>query len=580
MNNRSTLARRIAVAAGRQPADLLLRNCQVVNVFTEEVLHGDIAIVDGTVAAIGKPGEYVGQAEVDANGSYAVPGLIDAHMHLESTMVRPSQFATAAVPHGTTGIIADPHEIANVCGADGIRFILNDTADLPLDVFVMVPSCVPATDFETSGARLLASDIQPLMSEPRVRGLGEVMSYPGVIAGDSQILDKLLCVDRARGQVADGHSPWVTGTDLNAYVAAGICTDHECSNAQQMLERLRLGMYVQLREGSACHDLDALLAGYDSRYSHRLLRCTDDKHPEDIARSGHIDNNVRKAVANGVNPLQVIRMASLNVAECYALRDRGAIAPGYVADILLVDDLADFRVRAVYKSGALVAKDGQALFSANTFVDSCVYDSVHVAPLASDDLRIALTTPRVKVIGLKPHSVETDALVEEVGEKEGAFAFDPALDILKLAVVERHHASGKVGLGLLKGYGLRGGAIASTVAHDSHNIIVVGSNDEDMLAAVDELRRVQGGITVVTDGVVQATLPLPIAGLMSDESVIEVEARVNVMKRLAYDRGVNPDIEPFMTLSFLALPVIPALKLTDQGLFDVRKFAFTGIEAD
>ncbi|MDR2491963.1 MAG: adenine deaminase [Coriobacteriales bacterium] len=574
----AALKARIDVAAKRRDADLVIRNCRIVNVFTDEVIAGDIAVVDGFVAAIGGHGSYRGTREVDAEGRFAAPGLIDAHMHLESVMVRPSQFAVTAVAHGTLGVIADPHEIANVCGVAGIEFILEDTADIPLDVWVMVPSCVPATGFETSGASLGADEIRPLIDHPRVRGLGEMMNYPGVIAADEAILEKLITPRAEIGQVADGHSPWVHGTDLAAYAAAGIRTDHECATVDEMLGRARLGMYVQIREGSACRNLDALVPGVTLANSHRMLFCTDDKHPDDIARNGHIDNNIRRAVKAGLDAVVAVRMASLNVAQCYGLRGVGAIAPGYRADVLLLDSLEDFSVRQVYRAGELVAEDGKALFAANSFRDERVYCGLALQPLGPGSLRIPLTGDEALCMGMRPHSVETDKLVEKVAVADGAFVNDPARDILKLAVIERHHASGAVGLGLVKGFGLRGGAIASTVAHDSHNLIVIGDNDADMLAAAAELERVGGGITIVSDGQPCDTLPLPIAGLMSDLSVEEVEQRVSAMLARAYALGVNPDVEPFMTLAFMALPVIPALKLTDQGLFDVEAFSFTDID--
>jgi adenine deaminase len=448
-----------------------------------------------------------------------------------------------------------------------------------MDVFVMVPSCVPATSFETSGASLDANAIKPLMDKVRIRGLGEMMAYPGVIAGDDAVLEKIVTVHEEIGQIVDGHSPKVAGKDLSAYVAAGIRTDHECSTVEEMVDRLRLGMYVQIREGSACRNLDDLLPGVTQSNARRLLFCTDDKHPEDIARNGHLDNIIRKSVRAGLDPITALKIASLNVAECYHLPHIGAIAPGYQADILLVDDLNDFVVREVYKSGELVAKDGKALFEANDFVDERVYDSVHIHPLTVEDLVIRLDSTKVHVIGLKPHSVETENLIEDVRVEKGRFVLDPAIDILKVAVIERHHASGSVGLGLLKGYGLSGGAVASTVAHDSHNIIVIGDNDEDMVCAAEELQRVKGGICIVVDGAPVATLPLPIAGLMSDRPLDEVEVAVNEMTVMAHSLGINADVEPFMTLAFMALPVIPALKLTDQGLFDVESFSFIDLEA-
>jgi adenine deaminase len=523
-------------------------------------------------------GYYMGMVEVDGQGSYALPGLIDAHMHLESTMVRPSQFATSALPRGTTGVVADPHEVANVCGVAGIDFILADSSDIPLDVYLMVPSCVPATDFETSGARLDANQINEIMSNPRVRGLGEVMAYPAVIAADYALLEKLGTVDSQRGQVADGHSPWVEGKDLCAYVAAGIASDHECSSPSELISRARLGMYVQIREGSACRNLEALLPAVNSANSRRMLFCTDDKHPEDIYATGHIDNCIRMAIDGGLNPITAIQMATINVAECYGLNSAGALAPGYQADILLVDDLQNFSPRAVYKLGKLVAKNGEALFNAKNFIDVNVCNTVRTGELEQTCLELPLKKNKARVIGLRAHSVETDNLIEDVNVIDGKFTYDPNLDILKLAVIERHKASGNIGLGLVKGFGLSKGAIASTIGHDSHNIIVIGCNDEDMLLAAQQLVRVQGGITIACAGEVLDTLPLPIAGLMSDDSVAEVREVVERMREQAYKLGVNREIEPFMTLSFLALPVIPALKLTDRGLFDVSAFSHVKIE--
>ena len=575
MASTEELKRRIDVAAGRQPADLVIKNCRIVDVFTDEIIAGDIAIIDGFVAAIG---EYSGLSEVDAQGRFATPGLIDGHMHLESTMVRPSQFATTAVAHGTLGVIADPHEIANVCGSAGVEFVIQDTEGLPLDVHLMIPSCVPATDFETSGARLDLPQIEALLAQPRVLGLGEMMNYPGVIAADQRVLGKLAAVDAKPGQLVDGHSPWVLGRDLAAYAAAGILTDHECATVQEMIERVRLGMYVQIREGSACRNLDALVPGVSQAISQRVLFCTDDKHPEDIASNGHLDNNIRRAIAAGMDPLTAVRIACLNPARCYGLPHVGAIAPGYRADILLVDSLEEFSVRQVYRNGVLVAEDGQALFAPKDFVVEQIYNSVHPAALRPEDLTVKLTGDQARVISLRPHSVETDNQIETVTVADGCFAFDPSRDILKMAVVERHHASGNVGLALVKGFGLKGGAIASTVGHDSHNIIVIGDSDAAIMLAAAEVERVQGGITVVQGGEVLSTLPLPIAGLMSDLSLPEVEQQVLLMRDQAYAMGVSGLVEPFMTLSFLALPVIPVLKLTDQGLFDVLAFGFTSID--
>ncbi|MDR1043074.1 MAG: adenine deaminase [Clostridiales Family XIII bacterium] len=566
----------IDVAAGRAPADLVVKRAKVVDVFTREIVEGDVAVAGGVVAGVGS---YEGREEIDAAGRYLSPGLIDGHMHLESTMVRPSQFATAAVPHGTTAVIADPHEVANVCGTDGIDFILRDTEGIPMDVFIMIPSCVPATEYETSGSRLAASDIAPYMDNPRVRGLGEMMAYPQVIAAEDGVLDKIDVPRREIGQLVDGHSPLVMGRDLNAYIAAGVGTDHECGTVDEMRARLSLGMYVQLREGAATRDLDTLIPGVTPGNAARCLFCTDDKHPEDIRARGHIDHNVRKAVRLGLDPLIASQLASINAASCYGLAGMGAIAPRYQADFILFEDIREMRVQEVYKRGKLVAKDGRALFAANDFADAKVTGTMHMKPVKPEDFRIPLAGTRAHVIGLKTYSVVTEDLVMDVPVSGGCFQHDASRDILKLAVVERHFASGNIGLGLISGFGLKGGAIASTITHDSHNLIVVGDNDPDMAAAANELARVGGGVTIASGGRALSTLPLPIAGLMSDHSVNEVAEVVGQMKARAKGLGVPDDVEPFMTLAFMALPVIPYLKLTDRGLFDVSRFAFTPIDA-
>jgi adenine deaminase len=413
-----------------------------------------------------------------------------------------------------------------------------------------------------------------------VLGLAEMMNYPGVINGEPKVLAKLALADEDRGQIVDGHSPWISGNALNAYAAGGIRTDHECATVDEMRERLRLGLYVQIREGSACRDLMQLIAGVTEANERRCLFCTDDKHPEDIEARGHIDNCVRMAIAAGVPPITAIRMATLNVAECYGLKHIGALAPTYRAHILLVDSLEELRPSHVFYDGKLVAANGEALFEAESFKDERVYGSVRIAPYQAGDLRIPLRGSRAHVIGIRPHSVETDHLIENVGVKDGCFSFADSPGIHKIAVFERHGVSGNIGLGLIKGFGLKDGAIASTVAHDSHNLIVIGDNDDDMLAAVAEIEAIQGGVTLVSSGKVMVSLPLPIAGLMSEGSVEEVTATVEEMRGKAYRMGVGKDIEPMMTLAFMALPVIPALKMTDRGLFDVEAFNFVEVDAE
>ncbi|MDK2917702.1 MAG: adenine deaminase [Candidatus Petromonas sp.] len=565
------IKKRIDVAAGRKKADLVLKNAKIVNVFTEEIIEGDVAITGKNIVGIGR---YEGEREVDIEGKYIVPGLIDGHVHIESSMVSPGEFAKAIVPHGTTTIIADPHEIANVCGIDGIEYILEESRNIPLDVFVMLPSCVPATSFENSGAKLLAKDLGKLIDNEWVLGLGEVMDYPAVIAGNDKILDKIKV---AETKIKDGHGPGITGKDLNAYVVSGIKTEHECTTMEEMIERLRLGMYIQIREGSAARNLEALIRGVNRANLRRILFCTDDRHPEDILVSGHIDNNVRLAIKNGIDPILAIKIATLNGAECYGLHDRGAVAPGYIADLIVVDDINTFNIERVYKNGKLVAQKGKAMFHINAKTNSKILNTIKLKKITDDMLKIRMKTDIANVIKLMPHSLVTKKAVRKVEVEDGYFKYHHKLDILKLVVVERHRGTGNIGLGLVEDFGLKGGAIASTVAHDSHNLIIVGDNDEDILLAIEEIKRIDGGISICSKGKVVKSLSLPIGGLMSDKSLEEVDLELKEMQKIAYEMGVNKEIDPFMTLSFLALPVIPEIKLTDMGLFDVNEFDFMDI---
>ena len=568
------LKRRIDLAAGRDLPQLVLKNCRIVNVFTEEILSGDIAIDSGWIVGIG---QYRGVEEIDLKSAYVAPGLIDAHVHLESSMVTPGQFAKAVVPHGTTSVIADPHEIANVCGLEGIRYMLEQSSELPLDVFVMMPSCVPATPFENSGAVIRAEDMSPLLGHPRVLGLGEMMDYPGVIGARQDVLDKL--VAGGAGRMIDGHGPVLTGKELNAYVMAGVGTDHECTTEDEMLQRLRLGMYIQIREGSAAKNLNALIKGVTPQNSRRVLFCTDDRHPGDILAQGHIDNNLRQAIRGGFSAVAAIRMATLNAAECYQLNHLGAIAPGYQADLIVFDSLEEFNISKVFKRGQLVADNGVSLFDVVERPDDRVLNTVRLHKVVAGQLALKLDSSAVNVIRLQSHSLVTEKVLREVAVQDGAFVQDEHADILKLAVIERHKATGNIGLGLLENYGLKRGAIASTVAHDSHNLIVVGSSDEDMLVAIAEIERIGGGLAIARDGKVLGSLALPIAGLMSASPLKEVDDKLNVLLKIAYEMGVNPQLEPFMTLAFLALPVIPDIKLTDLGLFDVTRFDFMKVSA-
>jgi len=573
MTKRVRIKRRIDLAAGRDTLELVLKNCKIINVFSHEIIEGDIGIDSGKIIGIG---HYKGHEEIDMNGRYIAPGLIDSHEHLESAMVTPAQMSRVVVPRGTTTIIADPHEIANVCGIKGIEFMMDSVKESPLNVFFMLPSCVPATPFETSGAKLLAEDLEELMGRKNVLGLGEMMDFPGVIEGRDDIIDKMML---AQYKIIDGHGPIIEGNDLNAYIINGIKTDHECNSLADMKARLDRGMYIAIREGSAARNLKALIQGVTLSNSRRCTLCTDDKNPEDILREGHIDFSIRKAIKLGVDPITAIQMATINTAECYYLRDIGAIAPGYDADLIVIDDLKAFNVKEVYKKGVMVAKDGKALFDVKETKTDDVVETVNIKPVALEDLRIHLDSDIVNVISVLPFSLVTERNIRKVHiNKDGFFEKHKHIDIVKLAVIERHNATGNIGLGLVENFKIKNGAIASTIGHDSHNLIVIGDNDEDMLKAINAVEALEGGIAVVQNGHVEA-LQLRIAGLMSDQPMEFVASRLKELLIIARESlGVNDKIDPFMTLSFLALPVIPDIKLTDKGLFDVLKFDFMDIE--
>lgn len=565
----------VDMAAGRIPADLLVTNARVVDVFSRQVVHGSLAVGCGRILGMG---DYEARETLDAGGTYVVPGLIDAHVHIESSLVAPPEFARAVMPHGVTTVIADPHEIANVRGLTGIRYMLDASRHLPLGVFVMLPSCVPATAGEHAGAVLHAADLAELIDDPFVGGIGEVMDYPAVAGGDPQVLAKI-ALGLSRNKVVDGHSPMLTGMDLNAYAAAGVMTDHECSSLEEMQDRIARGMYVLLREGSAARDLQFLVPGVNEANCGRCVFCTDDRQPADLLENGSIDNNIRMAVSMGLDPLMAVSMATLNAAQCYGLRGKGALAPGRDADFLLVDDLENFEARAVYAGGKLVAENRTMLAELPDPDNTPVLDTVNIRPVTQADLSLALECPRANVIGIQPHSLVTEALVRDVvTDESGAFSCAKNPGLLKLAVVERHHATGNVGVGIIENYGLTNGAVATTVAHDSHNIVVCGDNDHDMLAAISDIESMGGGITLVRAGKVVAHLPLAVGGLMSEHDAGHVAEQLERMNRMAREEfSVNPDLEPFMTLSFMTLPVIPELKLTDSGLFDVRSFSLVPV---
>jgi adenine deaminase len=555
----------IAVARGEEPADLWLKNAQVVNVLSAEIHPADVAICGGRVVGFG---QYEAGQTIDLEGRYLCPGFIDGHVHLESSMVQPSEFARAVVPHGTTAVVADPHEIANVLGLDGVRYILEASEGLPLTVYVMLPSCVPATQMETAGAELSAADLATLLDHPRVLGLAEMMNFPGVLFRVPEVLEK---IGMAGQRPVDGHAPGLSGKDLNAYVAAGVRSDHECTTLDEAREKLRRGMHIFIREGTTARNLHDLLPLVTPANARRCSFVTDDRHPEDLLSEGHIDDLVRKAVAQGLDPVIAVQMASINTAEYFGLRNVGAIAPGYRADLLVVDDLERFGIAQVFTAGQLVAEEGRFLPSPAEFPRVPLESTMHL-DLGNLDLSIAAGEGLAKVIGVIPGQVITEKLSAQVPVKNGQAVADPAHDLLKMAVVERHRNTGNVGLGFVKGFGLRKGAIASSVAHDSHNIVVVGSDDADMRAAVEAVVEMGGGQVVMADGQVKARLPLPIAGLMSDQPLEEVRDRIEALTAAVQELGcVLPD--PLMTMSFLALPVIPSLKLTDKGLVDVEQFA-------
>ncbi len=571
------LVRFLTVARGDEPAELVLRNGRVINVYTAEIVEADIAIADGHIVGVGSG--YAGHQEIDLGGRYICPGLIDAHVHIESSMVTPYQFARAVVPRGTTTVVCDPHEIANVAGTAGIRYMLDASEGLPLTVYVNLPSCVPATTMGTAGAELRADDLLPLANLPRVLGLAELMNVPGLVLGFPDVLAK---VESFRDRVIDGHAPGISGRWLQAYVGAGPGSDHECTTAAEMLEKLRLGMRVFIRESTAAKNLRALIPAITPQNSRRCAFCTDDRHPADLLDEGHLDHLIRLAVAGGLDPVTAIQMATLNAAEWFRLRDRGAIAPGLRADLVVFSDLKNFRPEMVFSAGHLVAQAGEPVgrWEEPPADDSPVRETVRVE---WERVSLRISAPdagarsvRVRVIGVIPDQVLTEHRVEELPVRDGEVVADPEQDILKLAVIERHRGTGNVGLGFVQGLGLRQGALAGSVGHDAHNLIVAGCDDVSMMTAARAVARMGGGLAVAVGEQVLATVPLPVAGLMSDRPVETVRFQMDNLTRAARSLGTSlPD--PLMALSFLPLEVIPALKLTDQGLVDVEQFAFVSL---
>ncbi|MBK5241660.1 adenine deaminase [Clostridium sp.] len=565
----------IQIATSRKKADLVIENCNVVNVFSQEIIYGKLAISDGVFIGIG---DYEGTEVIDGEGRYIVPGLIDSHVHIESSMGSPYQFARAVLPRGTTTVISDCHEIANVKGLSGIKYMIESSENLPLDVYIMLPSCVPATAFETSGAILEAKDLEELMQHERVLGLGELMNYQGVVFTDEGILKKLELTDDYC-KIVDGHGPIIKEKELNAYSLAGVKTDHECSNHKEVLDRLRNGIYVAIREGSAAKNLLDLVGAVNPFNERRFTFCTDDRHPTDILKEGHIDNNIRLAIRGGVSPITAIRMATLNSAECYNLKKLGAIAPGYIADFIIVDNLSDFNVLKTFKKGKQIKDDWYKDIKEDKKLLETVSNSVNIKDFSMDDLKLKVTSNTAKVIKIMDHSLFTENVTRTVkSDGNGFYIYDEAVDILPIYVFERHNGTGNIGKGLIEGYGLKNGAIASTIAHDSHNLIVIGDNPTNIKIAVEKIIEIGGGLVIVVDGEVKGCLPLDIAGIMSSEDLETVSKGHEKLNKIAMEElNINESVNAFMTLAFMALPVIPELKITDRGLFDVIKFQHTNL---
>jgi adenine deaminase len=562
------LQRRVAVARGDELPDLVLKGGRVLSVFSGEVFDADVAVAGEHIAGVGS---YDGPNAVDVSGHVLVPGLIDAHMHLESTKLMVDEFARAVLPHGTTTVVIDPHEMANVFGLRGVSALLDSAGDIPLDYYVMVPSCVPASRFESSGATVTAEDVDEfLRGRSDVIGLAEVMDFPGVITGDQGVLAKLEATLRDGGHL-DGHAPGVSGRSLNAYLSTGIGSDHECTDAAEALEKRRLGMWIMIRENRAAQNLEALLPMVLEHGTRNTMLCTDDREPDELLSDGHVDDAVRKAIRLGCDPVDAVVMATINTARWHRRREHGAVAPGYLADIVAVPDLAEFRPAIVWKRGRLAARDGQAVDVVKARVPGWLHDSVRIPELSALDFRVD-AVDRARVIGVEPDSLTTRSLVGEPGRRNGDATADPSHDLAKVAVVERHNGTGRIGVGFVTGFGLRRGALGSTHAHDAHNLGVVGVDDADMAGAANRLREIGGGQVAVLDGKVIAELPCPVAGLLSERPCEEVADQAIALARAARDQLGATYPAPFMAISFLALSVLPELRITDRGLVDTVRF--------
>ena len=549
----------IAAAAGREPADLVLKNATFVNVFSNELSTMDIAVAEGLLVGMGS---YQGRSEVDCTGKIVLPGFLDAHIHLESSLVSPTEFVKAVLPHGTTTVVTDPHEIANVMGTDGIEYMLQATEDLPVDVRFMLPSCVPATPLDESGAILDYRAIDSFYDHPRVQGLAEMMNFVGAINGDEQTVEKIVAA-QAHHKKIDGHAPDLQGNDLNAYIAAGVYSDHECHDVKDAIAKLERGQFIMIREGTAARNLEALMPLLTGKYADRCMFCTDDKHPNDLLEKGHIDYIVKKAISLGADPITAVKVACHNAARYFLLNNRGGISPGYLADFVIIDNFQDFNIEQVYKKGVLMVDHGEIQDFPSPEIEPYLVErahkTFHVAALTAEDF--AEKRPR-GIIGM----VDGEITTVDAGYSD---RIDVEYDVLKIAVVERHKNTHHIGIGYIQGYGLKSGAVATSISHDSHNIIVVGTNETDMAAAVNRVVELNGGIVVWDGGQSVAEVPLAIAGIMSDEPLVTVNEKLETAKDAAHKLGVNPGIDPFMTLSFMALPVIPSLRITTRGVFDV-----------
>ncbi len=562
------------IALGLEKAPLVLKNCNIVDVFNHRIEKNDIAINDHVIVGIG---EYEGFLELDCKNMYVAPGFIDGHVHIESSMLTPCEFSKIVIPKGTTRVIADPHEITNVLGVKGIGYMFKSSIETPLKVHLMIPSCVPATKFENSGAEISNEDIYSLKNREGILGLGEVMDYPSVIHAEKYMMDKLKLM---QDKIIDGHAPGVYGKELNAYLINHIKTDHECTNKDELLEKVSRGVYVHLREGSATRNVKDLAPGITKDNSRRLLLCTDDKHPMDIQKEGHINYNINLLIKEGIDPITAIQMATINIADCYQLKQVGAIAPGYAADLVIFDDLNNIQPSTVLIDGEIVVKNNETLFKTTSLNKGAVTNSVKLNP-DDIDLTLTLKSDYVKVMKLIPNNVTTNKVMRNVDLENGVYVNNPNDDILKIAVIERHHYTKNIGIGLLEGYGIKNAAVAMTVAHDSHNLIVVGDNDKDMLIAAKTLHECDGGLCLVSNGIVIEKLPLEIAGLMTSKGYDYVREKLLKLDEEAHKLGVNKEVDDcFLSLAFMSLPVIPELKLTDLGLFDVIKFELVDLEGE